>query len=76
MPLPEATLAGVRQMGEMMAEMMRSLTEGGMTRAEALTIVKDWFISTMANSQAKRDGGGDALVDYMKTLNPMEPKKQ
>jgi hypothetical protein len=69
---PEATLQGIRLMGSMLGEMVKAMTEAGLTREEALYIAKEWLISTLARSKPD----ADSLVQYMKTLNPMEPKKQ
>lgn len=73
MALPEATLKGIRIMGEMVAEMVKAMVDGGMTREEAVYIAKEWCLSALSNTKKP---GADALVDYMKTLNPMEPTKQ
>lgn len=74
MALTDETLKGVRMMGEMVAEMVRAMSEHGMTREEAVGVARDWMIATITNTTAKKPT--DSLVDYMKTLNPMEPKKQ
>lgn len=70
--LNDDVLKGIRMAGEMMAELVKTLTAAGLEREEALWIAKEWFVTAM--SQVKKPG--DPLVEYMKAMKTVPEKKQ
>ena len=76
MEIPEATLKGIRLAGAMTAEIVKAMVENGLTREEALNVGRDWLLTFVSAATAKGKAPTDALVEYMKTLNPREPGKQ